>query len=131
MGKNILMVGAFDSKGVEYAFLREQILSGCCSVVSMNTGVLGTTDLFKVDIEAERVAEAAGTSIPKLREAKDRGQAMKIMACGSAKVAKELYEQGKFDGIIGMGGTGVTSVVTSAIRASPIGAPKLCISRAA
>lgn len=131
MGKTILMIGAFDSKGVEYAFLREQILSGGCSVLSMNTGVLGTTDLFRVDIEAERIAQAAGTSISKLRETKDRGQAMKIMACGSAKVAKELYEQGKFDGIIGMGGTGGTSVVTSPMRALPIGVPKLCVSTAA
>ena len=131
MAKNILMIGAFDSKGAEYSFLREQILSGGCSVVSMNTGVLGTTDLFKVDIEAERVTEAAGTSIPKLRETKDRGQAMKIMASGSAKIARELYEQGKFDGIIGMGGTGGTSVVTSAMRALPIGVPKVCVSTAA
>ena len=131
MKKNILMIGAFDSKGAEYAFLREQILSAGCSVVSMNTGVLGTTDLFKVDVEAEKLAQAAGTSITKLREAKDRGQAMKLMARGSAKVAKELYEQDKFDGIIGMGGTGGTSVVTSAMRALPIGVPKVCVSTAA
>ena len=39
----VLMVGAFDSKGVEYAFLRDRIIEQGCEVLAINTGVLGTT----------------------------------------------------------------------------------------
>ena len=37
----IMMVGAFDTKGVEYAFLREQILARGHEVLAVNTGVMG------------------------------------------------------------------------------------------
>ena len=132
MAKTIAIIGAFDTKGAEYAFLREQIVSRGFSVLTLNTGVMGTTDLFKVDVEAEEVAKAGGMDLKALREKKDRGEAMKVMTAGAAKVAKSLYDKGKkFDGIIGMGGTGGTTVVTSAMRALPVGVPKVCISTAA
>jgi uncharacterized protein (UPF0261 family) len=46
-------------------------------------------------------------------------------------VAKRLHDEGRFDGIIGMGGTGGSSVVTAAMRALPLGVPKVCVSTAA
>jgi uncharacterized protein (UPF0261 family) len=131
MGRIVLMVGAFDTKGADYAFLREQIISNGHSVLTVNTGVLGSTDLFKVDIEADEVAAAGGADIKTLRAQKDRGKAMKIMTAGIAEVSKKLFEKGRFDGIIGMGGTGGTTVVTSAMRSLPVGVPKVCVSTAA
>jgi len=53
------------------------------------------------------------------------------MCAGASETIKSLYEDGKIDGIIGMGGTGGTTVVTSAMRALPIGMPKVCVSTAA
>ncbi len=131
MSKTIAMIGAFDTKGREYAFLREQILARGHKVLAVNTGVLGTTDLFPVDVEAREVARAGGGNLEELREKKDRGEAMKVICAGAPKVVKRLYEEGKFDGIIGMGGTGGTTVVTSAMRALPVGVPKVCVSTAA
>ena len=131
MGKMILMIGAFDTKGAEYAFLRQQILGRRCKVLTVNTGVMGTTDLFPVDVEAKEVAKAGRASLAVLREKKDRGQAMKVMTAGAAAVARRLFDKGRFDGIIGMGGTGGTTVVTSAMRTLPLGVPKVCVSTAA
>jgi len=131
MGKTILMMGAFDTKGAEYAFLREQILLRGDTVLAVNTGVMGTTDLFPVGVEAAEVAKAGGADLEALRQRKDRGEAMKVMCAGAAAVAKSLYDQKRFDGIIGMGGTGGTTVVTSAMRALPVGVPKVCVSTAA
>lgn len=54
MQKTICLIGAFDTKGEEYAFVREQILSRGHKVFTVNTGVLGTTALFPVDVEADR-----------------------------------------------------------------------------
>ena len=110
MAKTILIIGAFDTKAAEYAFLREQIVSKGFPVLTLNTGVMGTTDLFKVDVEATEVAKAGGSDIKGLRDKKDRGEAMKVMTAGAAKVAKSLFDKNRFDGIIGMGGTGGTTV---------------------
>ncbi len=129
--KNICLIGAFDVKGAEYAFVRQQILDKGHKVISVNAGVLGTTEIFPVDIEADKIAEAAGGSIAQLREKKDRGEAMKVMSAGAAILIRSLYDEGKFDGIMGMGGTGGTSIITAAMRALPIGVPKVCVSTAA
>jgi uncharacterized protein (UPF0261 family) len=131
MNKTIVMIGAFDTKGPEYAFLREQILARGHKVLAVNTGVLGSTDLFPVDMEAEELARAGGADIKALREKKDRGAAMKAMCAGAPAVVRSLYEKCPFDGIIGMGGTGGTTVVTAAMRALPLGVPKVCVSTAA
>ena len=127
----ILMVGAFDTKGPEYAFLREQILAKGHEILAMNTGVIGAAEAFAVDVEADEVATAGGSSLAALREAADRGDAMKVMSTGAAVVAKRLHDEGQFAGIIGMGGSGGSSVVTAAMRALPVGVPKVCVSTVA
>lgn len=127
----IMMVGAFDAKGVEYAFLRAQILARGHEVLAVNTGVLGECNAFAVDVAASEVAAAGGASLESLRAASDRGAAMKAMGAGAAKVAAQWYAEGRFDGIVGMGGSGGSSVVTAAMRALPVGVPKVCVSTVA
>ena len=129
--KKICLIGAFDTKGPEYAFVRKQILARGKEVLTVNTGVLGSTTLFPVDVEADQLAEAGGGKLDQLRENKDRGEAMKIMCAGAPAIVKSLHEEGKIDGILGMGGTGGTTVVSSAMRALPVGMPKVCVSTAA
>lgn len=129
--KRICLLGAFDTKGPEYAFVREQILARGHEVLTVNTGVMGSTDLFPVDVEADRMAAAGDGSLQQLREKKDRGEAMKIMCAGAPAIIKSLYDDGKIDGIMGLGGTGGTTVVTAAMRALPLGLPKVCVSTVA
>lgn len=127
----ILMIGSFDTKGEEYAFLRDQIVARGHEVAALNTGVMGTTEAFPVMIEADAVAEAGGGDLAAIRSEKDRGEAMKVMSAGAPVVAKRLHAEGAIDGIIGMGGTGGSTVVTAAMRALPVGFPKVCVSTAA
>jgi uncharacterized protein (UPF0261 family) len=127
VSKRILMVGTFDTKGAEYALLRECILARGHDVLALNVGVLASTGLFPVDIEADTVAAAAGESIEKLRKDRDRGAAMRVMHDGAATLVQSLHARTPFDGIIGMGGGGGTSVITSAMRALPLGVPKVCL----
>lgn len=128
MTKRVLMLGTFDSKSEEYSFLRERILECGCEVVSINAGIDGSTDLFPVDVEAEAVADAGGKSLAELRQERDRGNAMSVMSAGAAVLARKMFDDGKFDGIIGMGGSGGTGIVTSAMKTLPIGVPKFCVS---
>ncbi len=67
----ILILGCFDTKGEVFQYLRTQILKAGERVVTMNTGTMGTTDAFPVDIEAETVAQAAGTTLEEIRQRND------------------------------------------------------------
>ena len=78
----ILILGSFDTKADEHAFLRNQILARGQQVLTVDLGVLGSTEQFPVDVEADVVARAGGVSIDELRENHDRGKAMKVMAKG-------------------------------------------------
>ena len=127
----ILMIGAFDTKGLEYAFLREELLTRGHQVLAVDTGVVGESAVFPIDVRAEEVAQMGESSLEALRAAGDRGLAMKVMSAGAALCAKTLYTEGRFAGIIGMGGSGGSSVVTAAMRALPVGVPKVCISTVA
>ena len=129
--QKICLIGAFDTKGREYGFLRRRILDRGHEVIAVNTGVMGSTDLFPVDVDADEVARAGGGSLEDLRERKDRGAAMKTMCAGAPAVVKALHGGGQLNGIVGMGGTGGTTVVTAAMRALPTGFPKVCVSTAA
>lgn len=131
MGKTVLLIGAFDVKGEEYHFVRQLILEKGYDVFTMNFGVLGGTDLFRADIENAAVAQAGGADIDQLQREGDRGHAMKIMSQGVAVLAKKYYAEGRFSGVLGMGGSGGTTVITSAMRALPIGLPKVMVSTVA
>lgn len=131
MAKTVLIIGAFDVKGEEYAFARKWILEQGCNVLAMNFGVLGGTDRFPVDVDNGEVAKAGGSAIDKLRQEKDRGEAMKVMSRGVAVLAEKLHTEKRFDAVFGMGGSGGTSVITSAMRALPIGVPKVIVSTVA
>ncbi len=128
---SIVLLGAFDSKGVEYEYLLDAIVRQGADVIAVNFGTLGSTDRFRVDVEAAEVSRAGGGDLALLRLQADRGAAMRIMATGAAVVARQLYDDGKLAGIIGMGGTGGTSVITAAMRALPTGIPKVCVSTVA
>jgi uncharacterized protein (UPF0261 family) len=129
--KTILLIGAFDTKAAEYDFVRKLILTQGFAVMTMNTGVLGTTALFPIDVEAGEVARMGGGDIETLRNKKDRGSAMKVMCDGAAKAVRKLHDDKWIHGILGMGGTGGTTVVTTAMKTLPVGFPKVCVSTAA
>ncbi len=127
MPKTIAVIGALDTKGKEFAFVKEQIKQRGHAALVIDSSVVGEPG-FKADIPSKRVAEAGGVSLKELQEKADRGLAMDVMTKGIAKVVKELYDQGKIDGVIAMGGSAGTAVGTSAMRALPLGVPKVMVS---
>ncbi len=124
----ILMLGCFDTKGEIFDFLRDCLLAEEAEVLAVNVGVLGSTELFPVTIEAEEICEAAGEKLESIRIKNDRGYAMEIMGRGAAKVLEELSNQKKLDAVIGMGGGSGTYVTLKAMHFLPLGLPKICIS---
>ena len=126
MTTRIAIIGALDTKAVEFAFLRDQIQSQGVETLVVNIGVIGEPG-FAPDISAAEVARAAGSDLEDLRAEHDRGRAMATMAQGAAEIARRLHAEGRIDGVIGMGGSGGASVITAAMRALPVSVPKLLV----
>lgn len=124
----VVMVGCFDTKGVDFEYLYSCLVLKGVEVISINTGVLGETKLFPVNYSAETVAINAGTQLSKIREDNDRGTALDLMGKGAAKIVADLVRKGKVNGIIGMGGGGGTFVTLKTMKAVPFGIPKICLS---
>lgn len=127
--KTIAIAGTFDTKGAEYLYVKELIESLGLDTFTIHTGVFEPT--FEPNVSNNKVAEAAGTDIKILASKKDRALATEMLSKGMEKLVPELYRQGKFDAIISFGGSGGTSLVTPAMRALPIGVPKIMVSTVA
>ena len=124
----VIMVGCFDTKAEDFAYLYACLLQKNNDIITINTGVLGTTELFPVNMEAESVAKAGGSDLSELRKNRDRSLAVDKMGTGAAKIVIQLLSQQAIDGIIGMGGGGGTFIALAAMKALPFGIPKLCLS---
>ena len=124
----VVMVGCFDTKGVDFEYLHSCLVRNGIEVISINTGVLGETNLFPVNYSAETVALHAGTDLSIIRKDNNRGAALELMGKGAEKIVADLVTEGKVSGIIGMGGGGGTFVTLKAMNTVPFGIPKICIS---
>jgi uncharacterized protein (UPF0261 family) len=126
----VVLLGTLDTKGREYAFLRDRVREHGVDVLVVDAGILGEP-LAEADVGRDEVAAAAGVSVADLVAADDRGAAVSAMARGAAEVVTRLHGEGKLDAIGGLGGSGGSSLVTHAMRRLPIGVPKLMVSTVA
>ncbi|MEU8773785.1 Tm-1-like ATP-binding domain-containing protein [Streptomyces sp. NPDC048606] len=124
---NVVLVGTLDTKGVEYGWLRERLLRAGVEVVLVDTGIMGEPRV-PADVPRDAVARAAGTELSRLRTDADRGAAVTTMARGAEAVLLRLHAEGRLHGVLAIGGSGGTSIATRAMRALPLGVPKLMVS---
>ncbi|MFG1627617.1 Tm-1-like ATP-binding domain-containing protein [Kribbella sp. NPDC049227] len=127
---SVVLLGTLDTKGDEYAFVRDRLIAAGLTVVVVDAGVLGTPGLT-ADVTRDEVAAAADVDLTALRDAGDRGAAVTAMAAGAASVVRRLYDEGRCDGALALGGTGGTSIAAAAFRELPLGVPKVIVSTAA
>ena len=93
----------------------------------LDVGVSGEP-FFAPDIRAAAVAQAGGSTLEALRKAGDRGAALTVMGKGAEALALKAHADGAIDGVLALGGSGGTSVATAAMRALPVGFPKVMVS---
>jgi len=122
-----MLIGTLDTKGAEYAYVRKLIVERGHQALVLDAGIIGEPH-FSPDISAEVVAQAGGTSLAELRRRADRGMAIEVMARGAAQLIAQFYAKGKFDGILGLGGSGGSTIATAAMQVLPLGVPKLMVS---
>ena len=127
MEKCILVAGTWDTKSDELAYIAQIITAQGGRVVTMDVSVLGDP-ASPVDITKHDVAQAAGSTIADAIAAQDENTAMQIMARGAATLAATLHAQGRFDGVIVLGGSMGTDLALDLCSALPIGVPKYVVS---
>lgn len=130
MQKTIALLGAFDTKGAEYQFVKSCIERRGHRTLAIDVGVL-TPPLLHPDVTREEVSRAALGDLALVVQKRDRGEATALMSRGAAALLPRLYAQRQFDGVLAMGGSGGTSIACAAMRALPLGVPKVMVSTVA
>ena len=123
----IAILGTMDTKGEEHAFVADQIKQRGHRVLVIDVGALEPPKL-QPDITREEIARAAGVELAALVARRDRGEAVAAMSKGAPVILSKLVLEKKIDGVISLGGGGGTAIATAAMRALPIGFPKLMVS---
>jgi uncharacterized protein (UPF0261 family) len=127
MGKQIAVLGSFDTKGEELGFLRDRILQAGCVPVCIDAS-LGGESTVPVDISSREVAAAAGLEIADIRRSKDTHAVTQGMIRGASKVVQDLLRNGRLDGIVSIGGASNTGLATTVMGTLPFGVPKVMVS---
>jgi len=123
----IAILGTLDSKGEEHAFLAKLVKARGHVPLLIDVGTGGDPTVVP-DITRDQVAEAAGLDLAPIIAKKDRGEAVTAMSQAAPLLLAKLYQDGEIDGVISLGGGGGTAISTAAMRALPIGFPKLMVS---
>jgi uncharacterized protein (UPF0261 family) len=121
----VVLLGTLDTKGAEYAFLRERLREQGVDVLLVDAGV------NEPSVEPDIARAELAPNVAELAAAGDRGAAVTAMAEGAERVVTQLHADGRLDGILALGGSGGSSIATRAMRALPVGVPKLMVSTVA
>lgn len=124
---SVYLVATLDTKGREAEFLRDTLRDLGVDVSVMDAGCHGSPGLT-AEIPREAVFEAANTSHADVLTKGDRGAAVSLAAIGVSRIISRLHAEGKVSGVIGLGGSAGSTIGSAAMRALPIGVPKILIS---
>lgn len=123
----IAVIGTLDSKGQEHAFVAAEIRKRGHAVLLIDLGT-GGDPVVAPDITRFEVATAAGLDLQPLLDRHDRGECVVAMSQAAPVLLEKLACEGKIHGVISLGGGGGTALATAAMRALPLGFPKLMVS---
>lgn len=130
MTKTILVIGTFDTKANELDYLIGRIREEGGNVLTMDVSVLGDPPQ-SVDITKHNVAAAADSTIDGLIALGEESEAFEKMSAGAVATTWRLYDEGRFDGMIALGGTMGTDLALDCAQVLPIGVPKYIVSTVA
>jgi uncharacterized protein (UPF0261 family) len=126
----VVLIGTLDTKGREYAFVRDLLHKAGVEPLVVDVGVLGEPP-FRPDIAATEVAALAGRDLAELRferEGSDtRAVALDAMAQGAELLLRRLHREGRCQAVLGLAGSGGSTIISAAMQALPVGVPKLLV----
>jgi uncharacterized protein (UPF0261 family) len=127
--KTIAILATLDTKAAEVAFVRDQIVGRGHRALLIDVGTTYKSGMA-ADISLHELARADAELAAAL-DGGDRGAAVAAMGRLAADKLRELFREGRIEGAIGLGGSGGTSICCTAMRALPLGVPKLMVSTVA
>lgn len=127
---NIVVIGTLDTKGPEVGYLRDEVSKRGARPVVINPGILGQPAI-PAHVTRQEIAQAAGVDLAELVASGDKQLCQQAMIDGLVAVVTRLYAEGLLDGLVGVGGAQGTAMATAAMRALPVGVPKVMVSTVA
>jgi uncharacterized protein (UPF0261 family) len=129
MKKTIAVMASLDTKGAEVSFVKQMIERLGCRALIVDVSILGKSALIP-DVPREDVIRAGGREWKSLEDSQ-KHEMIAAMSEGASRLAPELYGRGLFDAILSIGGVQNTMIGVAAMKALPIGVPKLMVSTVA
>src|SRR5262245_47315168 len=123
----IALLGTMDTKGDEHGYVAELIRARGHKTLVIDVGT-DQPPRLKPDVSRGEFGKIAGLDLPALVARHDRGECVAAMGNAAAAVLTKLQSEGRIDGVVSLGGGGGTSICTTAMRALPLGFPKLMVS---
>lgn len=128
MGRQVVLVGTLDTKGHEFAYVRDRLRALGLETIVVDIGILGEPLGLTPDIDSAAVARFGGTTLEALRNAGSRGRAVEGMREAVRSLVLSLYREGRLDAIFGMGGAEGAVMGAAAMMQLPLGVPKVLLS---
>jgi uncharacterized protein (UPF0261 family) len=126
----VYVIGTLDTKAEDVCFIVEALRAEGVSALLVDVGTLNAPQA-KPDIDRSQVAAYHPGGAGAALGSKDRGTAVVAMAQALHGFLSDSYQRGRMSGVIGLGGSGGTSLIASAMRGLPVGFPKLMVSTVA
>lgn len=121
----VYVVGTMDTKGAELRYAVERVRAAGADAVLVDVSTQRPEDAGIAAAEVAAFHPDGATAVLGLA---DRGEAVSAMAVA---LTRFLAARDDIGAVLGLGGTGNTALVTQAMRALPIGTPKLMVSTVA
>ncbi|GJP38970.1 hypothetical protein CLOM_g23372 [Closterium sp. NIES-68] len=155
--REVFVIGTMDTKADELLFLASQLKHSLTSLSSLNSPhplphpPEPPFSIVLVDVSASPTSSPPATSTPlstitvadllasdsgataksAASLAADRGEAVQAVSDALKRFVRGKWEGGALAGAVGIGGSGGTAIIAPALRALPVGAPKMIVSTVA
>ena len=124
---SVYLLATLDTKGKEIEYVRDRLVTIGIATTIVDTGCLSEPTV-RPDISRQEVFQASGTTLEEARSRNDRGWAVSQAARGATNIVLQGIEEGHVAGLLGIGGSAGTTIASSAMRALPLGVPKVMLS---
>lgn len=122
---SLWVVGTFDTKADELLYLATLLREAGVSVLTVDISTRGSH--AQADIKASEVAGHHQLGRHHVLGSGDRGMAVTAMGQALQRLVRARHEEGRILGMLGIGGSGGTSMIAPAMQELPFGMPKLLI----
>lgn len=125
--RTVCILATLDTKGHEAAFVRDVLRGSGVHARLVDVGCHAPPSV-EPDVPRGEVFAIADPDVREAIEAGDRGAAVSAAAVAAAGWVRREHDWGRLAGVLALGGSAGTTIGTAAMRALPLGIPKVMVS---